>query len=351
MRPEKGSIELRAAQFTLTKLEDVAAEIGQLTVDSAIGQLAAEITYVAVDVRANQVKVGVAVDVQKAAPTFAKAYGNLVSVYYAEAAEGGFLVCTENDCGTKGGLAMDHPSGVGCTSGFLAKSKLYGGTTYSHRILTAGHCIYASGGVSNTQNWHNPAFTQTWGDNLAMDFQQYEYADGTQWCPVQNVLCLYNDLGLIGVGSNPPADWNQYFTGSGSFIEIDGSKTKSNQLIGQVVYRYGRTSNLDAGAITAKPTYVTFTGADCGALGYTCRSYNVIEVGVGSDHGDSGSGFYRVQSNGSGGYTRNAYGILSGGKTGYAYTYYYAWDEPFYAGVFKTDRRTVYPCTSTSCPL
>lgn len=227
MRPEKGSIELRAAQFTLTKLEDVAAEIGQLTVDSAIGQLAAEITYVAVDVRANQVKVGVAVDVQKAAPTFAKAYGNLVSVYYAEAAEGGFLVCTENDCGTKGGLAMDHPSGVGCTSGFLAKSKLYGGTTYSHRILTAGHCIYASGGVSNTQNWHNPAFTQTWGDNLAMDFQQYEYADGTQWCPVQNVLCLYNDLGLIGVGSNPPPTGTSTSRAPGALSRLTAARRRA----------------------------------------------------------------------------------------------------------------------------
>jgi hypothetical protein len=353
--PKKGSIELRVAQFTQRELDDAGAEIGQLTVDSAIGSLAADVTYVAIDVRANQVNVGVAADVQQAAWTFAKIYGDLVSVSFAEAAEGGFLVCSVNGCGTKGGLAMNHSNpAVQCTTGFLAKSKPWEGGAYARRILTAGHCIYGAGGVTNTVNWRSPDGTQVWGPNLTMDFQQYDYYDihdGTRWCPVVNVLCLYNDLGLIGVGSNPPADWNQYYTGSGSFIEIDGSTTKSNQLVGQVVYRYGRTSFLDAGAITAKLPYKTFTGDDCGAPGYTCRSYNVIEVGVGSDHGDSGSGFYRVQSNGQGGYIRNAYGILSGGVEGQPYTYYYAWNEPFYAGVYKTDPRLVYPCISTSCPL
>lgn len=335
LQPEKGTIELRTAQFTQTELDAVGAEIGQLTEDWAFGPWAADVTYVAIDVRANRINVGVAADVQKAAPAFAKAYGDLVSVSFAEAAEGGFLACTENDCGTKGGLAMNHPSGVKCTSGFLSKSKYSAGTTYSRRILTAGHCVSAAGGVSNTQNWRNPAGTQTWGDNYAMDFRQYDYYDAWPGCPVQNTLCVYNDLGLIGVGSNPPADWNQYFTGSGSVIEVDGMTSRGSQLIGQVVYRYGRTSDLDAGAITAILPYKQFTDADCGGpVGYACRSYRVIEVGVGSDHGDSGAGFYRVQSNGQGGYTRNAYGILSGGVTGVAKTYYYSWDEPFYAGLY-----------------
>lgn len=351
LRPEKGAIELRAAQFTQLELDRVADEISMLTEDSAIGMLAAVMTYVAVDVRANQVNVGVAADLQKAGPVFAKTYGEIVSVSFAEPAKGGLLACTEDGCGTKGWLAMNHSSPtVQCTSGFISKSKPVIGGSFARRIPTAGHCVYLAGGVANTVNWRSPDGTQEWGDNLAMDFQQYEFADGSQWCPIQNVVCLHNDLGLIGIGSNPPSDWNQYFTGPGSRIEIDGSTPRASQLVGQVVYRYGRTSDLDAGAITAILPYKTFTGPACG-VAPTCRRYRVAEVGVNSDYGDSGAGFYRVQSNGQGGFVNNAYGILSGGVDDQPYTYYYAWDERFFAGPFKTDERTVLPCISTTCPL
>lgn len=176
-----------------------------------------------------------------------------------------------------------------------------------------------------------------------MDFYQYEWPVS---CPVSNTICVYNDLGLIGVGSASPSAWNLYYAGGS--VEIDGRKTKSNQLIGQVVYRNGWTSGLDAGTISAKPSYVTMASADC-APGYTCRNYNPIEVDLDSDHGDSGAGFYRVQSDGFGGYNNNGYGILSFGKPGY--TYYYAWDQPFYADWNFTDERTVYPCITADCPL
>src|SRR5687768_4502284 len=103
--------------------------------------------------------------------------------------------------------------GVTCCchrSGFVAKAKPVGDPSYNRRILTAGHCVYVTGGWQDNQNWHNPAGTQTWGDNKAMDFYQYEWPVS---CPTTNTICVYNDLGLIGVGSASPSAWNLYYAG------------------------------------------------------------------------------------------------------------------------------------------
>jgi len=357
LQPENGSIELRPAQFTYKELEAVAAEIGQLSEDSAVGPLVAKISRLAVDVRANEVSVGVDADVQEAGPAFAKVYGELVSVYFAKPAVGGFLTCNTNYCGTKGGLPMDHDDPrVECTTGFLVKTKPHADTTYTRRILTAGHCVAGTGGASNTDDWHNATNTVTWGHNQAMDSIEYQPGEASPGCPVANSVCVYNDLGLVGVGSSWPANWNQYYVGgSPGYVEIDGSTAKANQLIGHIVFRTSRTTGLASGAITdilELGVSELFTDVDCYANDpIICRRYNLIEVAVVSDHGDSGAGFYRHQPGPYGSYLRVAYGILCCGHATSPYTYYYSWDQTFYAGKYRNDRRDVFPCISSSCPL
>lgn len=339
----KGSIELHFARVPLSELESVADALGRLTVDSALGAAVRDISYVAVDEPTNRVRVGVMGDVDKTRSVLEDFFGDVLSVYYAEPTGGTYLVCNVNDCGTKGGLAVDHDApGVQCTSGFVGKSKTYTGSTYTYRMITAGHCIAGAGGPNNTQNWHNPADTKTWGLNKAADFVGYEYPDS---CPTTSMICVYNDLGLFGLGQNPPTVKNEYFwSGSPGWIDIDERTTKSGQLTGQVVWRYGRVSQLDAGYITAKPAYVT---QETCASGYVCRNYNAVEVDLTSQPGDSGSGFFRLLVGNLG----DAFGVLSFGKPMAGYTYYYAWDQPFYAGLNFTDRRTVFPCISSGCPL
>ncbi len=175
-----------------------------------------------------------------------------------------------------------------------------------------------------------------------MDFYLYE---GSPYCAVPNTICVYNDLGYFSIGSSPPTDWNDYFwAGSPGWVNINARTPKGNQLVGQVVWRYGRTSGLDAGAISAKPTFVT---QDTCTPTFTCRNYNAIEVDLASAPGDSGSGFFRLYSGPYG----DAFGILSFGKTGAGNTYYYSWDQPFYGGVNFTDQRNVYTCAAAGCPL
>lgn len=352
LRTARGSIKVRAAQFTKTDLDAVATEIAYRGVDGLIGPLADAITYVSVDERANRVSVGVMANVQDAASAFGRVYGDIVSVVYAEPRKGEYLICTKDDCGTKGGLSLNHdlPGGqiYGCTSGFVGKAKPVGDSSYNHRILTAGHCISDTGGPSNTQNWYNPALTQTWGPNKAMDFYRY-FGYNAQRCPYNDTVCVLNDLGFFGVGNDPPAYWNRYFKGgSPAWVEIDGRTAKSNQLVGQVVFVHGRTSGYVGGPIVAKqPVYTR----DCG-VDLKCRDYNVVQVDVTAALGDSGAGFFRIQSDGYGGYDNNAYGFLSFGLTVTPFdTFYHAWDELFYADYDRTDQRIIYPCITADCPL
>jgi hypothetical protein len=75
-------------------------------------------------------------------------------------------------------------------------------------------------------------------------------------------------------------------------------------------------------------------------------------TGPRSDEGDSGAGFYRLQSDGYGGYTYKAFGILTGGTP--SYTYYYPWDTTFYAkrvGEVCEDNWWIQICTTGACAL
>lgn len=134
--------------------------------------------------------------------------------------------------------------GIGCTTGFLVRAKPQYGT-WKHYILTAGHCVAHSGGTANNVNWENGAGTVVCGHNQAMDFWDQ---DG---CGFLNT-CRSNDLGLVGMGNASPSDWNEYLTGTESHVPITDTTTRGNQLIGQVVFRHGRTSGLDSGDIVDK---------------------------------------------------------------------------------------------------
>jgi hypothetical protein len=84
LRPTKGSIKLRVAGFTKAELDAVAEEIAYLGVDSVIGDLAHEISYVSVDECRNLVSVGVMADFEEAEAAFENVYGDIVSVFLDE---------------------------------------------------------------------------------------------------------------------------------------------------------------------------------------------------------------------------------------------------------------------------
>jgi hypothetical protein len=294
-----------------------------------------------VNPRTNNVDVGVADNLDAARLLLHARYGDDVSVAL-EPLTTGQLLCTEDDCGTKGGLVIDHNSpNAGCTSGFLSRAKQGSSGSWNGYIYTAGHCIDAAGGVGNTNNWHNGAGTTTWGRNKAEPEIWYECGFFT--------LCLDMDQGLVGLGTAVPSQWNRYFIGGGSTVAINARTFNMNQLIGQVVNRYGRTSGLDAGTINDKPEYfATSVG------GYTHLQYNVIKVGMASNYGDSGAGYYRLYTS-SGTTYRSAYGSLSSGPyPGSSPTYYTPWDVHLDGKGGNGEawaRWYIEPCITVGCGL
>ena len=142
------------------------------------------------------------------------------------------------------------------------------------------------------------------------------------------------------MGAVVPAAFNSYQIGTSS-VSITASANYNNQLIGQIVDRRGRTSGFGAGAITDKPAYYAY---DCGGF-TTCVWYGVIKVDIASDHGDSGSGFYRVWVSGTA--HRSAYGVLRGGTPGVSPIYYSPvpeMDDPNWSSTWFPE-----PCTTPTC--
>lgn len=331
----RGSVERRAAPFTLSELEAVAEEITEGAKNASPDQLGADITYVSVNPRTNTVDVGVAANVTAAREMLADKHGDRVTLALVPREEGEHF-CTKNDCGTKGGLTITK-SGLTCTSGFVVQARKNAGA-WAHYMLTAGHCIHNSGGIDSTANWKNGAGTITWGRSKGHSFWESECEGWTR--------CWDNDLGLHSFGSNVPATKNHYFIGTNSWVSITGSKTKANQLIGQTVWRHGNTSGLGSATITAKPNFYAYS-----CFPYTCKHFNTVKVDHGSAPGDSGSGYYRAYTSG-GVTTRYAYGVLSVGPTGGSETHYYAWNE--YFDDYSNDVCDVWevkPCTSGACTL
>jgi hypothetical protein len=333
-KPSHGSIRMVQADYSAKELSDTADEIAQSIRDGSAEQAGLNITLVNVDPRTSLIEVGVASDVEKAKTYFGDRYGAIVAVRFEPVHESlQPYVCTQNDCLTAGGLVADHPQLTpGCTTGFVSRTRRADQSTWYRRMLVAGHCIEHSGGVANSNSWHNGSNTITWGPNKAEDSQWYECGFWTK--------CTENDLGLFGLGGAPAQNnWNSYYVG-GSLVGITGRTTGSNQLVGTVVYRYGRTSGYDSGPILAKPAE---WAASC--FPYTCKWLYPIRADLPSDHGDSGSGIFAFIPQTGG---RTAYGILFGGPTpGSSPTYYYAWDKQL--NDETTETFIVQPCINAWC--
>lgn len=337
LQTTSGSVRLVTAEYTEADLNASAKEIAHGVANDGTFGTETIVTRVNVNPKTNRVDVGVSNDVEKVAAFFSNRYGTMVDVHL-EPLGGYSLLCSVNDCGTKGGVAIDHfnPS-VGCTSGFVLQAKKGDFGAWNHYMLTAGHCIAAAGGVGDSDKWQNGVGTLVWGTNKAQDYWQPECGFWTK--------CISNDLGLFGLGG-AGSPYNRYVIGNAD-VPINQLTVYNNQLIGQVLNRHGRTSGLDAGSIAEKPEYYAYS-----CWPYTCKQYNLVKVNLASDHGDSGSGFYRLYS--SGGVTyRSAYGALSGGPVaGASPTYYSAWSaeldaqsgEPF-------ERWWPQLCVTSSCPL
>lgn len=293
-----------------------------------------EIVRVSVNPRTNRVEVGVATGVEAATQYFADAYGDMVKVQYEPLGEMTFL-CSKWDCGTKGGVAAWHwTPDNGCTTGFLVQAHK-GLGAWNHYMLTAGHCIDGTGGLSNPNPWQNWVGTVVWGTNKANEHYLYECGFWKK--------CRNGDQGLFGLGGRTLSSWNRYVIGSGH-VPIDGATIDWNQYVGQVLWRHGLDSGLDSGAITDKPEYVAFS---CGF--YTCYDYGLAVVNMPSGPGDSGAGFYRLYTS-SGVTHRSAYGVLSGVPKGQTSPTYYS---SYHSSLDSADGSGWHfvPCITATCPL
>lgn len=337
-KPAIGLVRLVRAEYTYSELQRVAFEIARNTSDMGPNS-SIRLTRVSVNPKTNRVDLGVDGDVDNATEHYRRLYGDIVTVKYEPLQSAEFL-CTTDDCGTKGGLSVDHFTGgkqdSGCTSGFVPRYR-YPGGSWKYGILTAGHCIKDAGGVNNANSWQNGAGTIVWGNNKAQDFWWNDCSFST--------LCNYNDEGLFGLGGVSPGTWNKYKIGGSSSVAIDAWTDRYYQLIGQIVYRHGRTTGQRSGAITDKPEVYSYY---C-PFPTNCVRYGLVRVDVASDRGDSGAGFYRLYSTG-GIWHRSAYGILSAGPPGSSPTYYVdAAGDMDLEPLPTSNNIHVFPCITAGC--
>jgi hypothetical protein len=327
--PRLGTIATMVGNYTHKGLQEIAKQLG---LDRKAGkEYPFEVVRVEVNPRTNRVEVGVASGVDAAEDYFDALYGGRVAVV-SEALEPMLTYCSTNDCGTKGGVAANHLDPLaGCTTGFLVQAHK-GSGAWNRFMYTAGHCINGAGGIGNTNAWTNGAGNTTWGTNKA---SSYFLFDCGWW-----KKCRNGDQGLFALGGQAPANWNKYVIGSSS-VEIDGYGWAT---VGQIVWRNGRTTGLRSGGVTQIPEYVAYS-----CLPWTCYDYGLAKVDVASDHGDSGSGFYRLYT--SGGVThRSAYGVLSGGPTANQSPTYYS---EYFSSLDSSDGSSWHfvPCIAATCPL
>jgi hypothetical protein len=336
LSPSRGSIRPVKVGHSEASIVAIAHAVAEATKSRSSGEPYDRITRVGVNPKSNQVDIGVQGDVASSAAHFARMYGDAVAVY--EEPLGRDILnyaCTVDDCGTRGGIATNHFNPLErCTSAFVVRARL-SGATWSRYMLTAGHCIYNAGGVSNLNPWENGAGTIVWGRNRVFDYGLKECGFWT--------LCEDNDQGLFRLGTVSPLSWNGYLLGA-TGVGVNGRKGWYNQYVGQIVSRNGRTSGLDSGAITRK--WDLYSGS-CGF--YTCKYYSIVEVDMPSDDGDSGAGYLRVYTS-EGTTYRQAYGTLKGGLLGGSSpTFYNAWDNVFYD--HQDFHWYIEPCISAGCSL
>jgi hypothetical protein len=330
-RTASGVIVSIIGKYTWKELQEVATELGNER--QASKEYPFEIVRVSVNPRTNRVDVDVAMGAEAATKYFADAYGDKVNVQYEPRNEMTYL-CSTFDCGTKGGAAAWHwTPDNGCTTGFLVQAHK-GSGAWNHYMLTAGHCIDGTGGLSNPNPWQNWVGTVVWGTNKANEHYLYSCGSGGF------SSCRNGDQGLFGLGGQTPSSWNRYVIGS-SDVPIDGTTIDWNQFVGQVLWRNGLNSGLDSGAITDIPQEVS--------CGFWCYDYGLVVVDMVSGGGDSGAGFYRLYT--SGGTThRSAYGVLSGVPRGQTSPTYYS---SYHSSLDSADGSSWHfiPCITATCPL
>lgn len=338
-KPTRGSITVVAVDYSEAELRAVASEIARAGLADAL-DAGIRITRVSVNPRTNRTDVAVSTDVDRARDFFYRLYDDRVVVTFEPSGTGGGFLCTKNDCGAMGGVVIDHDDPrSGCTSGFVARAKQGDYGDWNQYFYTAGHCIRDAGGVGNPNPWYNGADTITWGTNRV---QPTPFWWDCQWW----AKCLATDQGLFRFGGSPPPQYNRYFIGGGTSVAINARTPYSNQIVGQFLYRQGRTSGLDSGAISDKPEFYDWSNG-----GITYIVYNVVSVNMVSDYGDSGSGFYRLYTS-SGATYRSAYGVLSGAEVpgSRGPTYYAFWDADIdQASGSPWERWHVQPCVSVGC--
>jgi hypothetical protein len=253
-------------------------------------------------------------DLHSATETLVAEYGDFVEVVPGKQ-DGSLFACnSRSDVGTRGGLAIhnDAKGGVTCSSGFVVKNS----STGSRYMLTAGHCIIASGGTSSTTPWTNYADTLTWGTNADKQFS------------------VNFDEGIFRLGGSSVSPYNTYFGGGPADIRTVRSTemTWASMVVGLFVCRSGKTSGWDCGTIHRSNVNWTDSGGDA--------HWHVWEVTMASDHGDSGAGYIAFERDDT--YAKPA-GILFGGDDGIfrTYTYYHA--------AFDDWALNVQVCVTSAC--
>ena len=242
----------------------------QAKVEASIEDLAAsgvQIESVGVDDRVGRLRMGVEGPGPAQSESLTATFGPLVDVVVEPRLQ--TFACSRTDCGTKGGLDAKSPTPAGwaCTTGFLIRVNATG----AKRMLTAGHCVYESGGIGNQGSWRNWATTLTWGKNLA-------YSVGGSG-PV--------DSGFFGL-SSLPTSLNQFFASGGNDTRsIVGVLHNSAQTVGKQICFGGYASTWRCGNIT----YTDQTWST--AYGLLRHQWRIDKM---SSYGDSGAGMLYTNS-------------------------------------------------------
>lgn len=304
--PSGASLVVQRAPYDRISLEQVKDEV----VDTADFPA---FRSVGISDKSGRVVVGVSSLEDTAAQALAKRFGDMVELELE--ADGGPFAC--NDCGTMGGVTAKayflSSLLTTCTTGFIVK---WGSS--SHKMLTAGHCIWDAGGLNKPDNkWRNGASNQLWSTSLAMNF-----------CNGCNT-----DSGLFNLGTTVPADKDQYWLAAGP-RDLVGTYLDSALVVGRQVCRNGHASGYDCGNINARDVSID---ADLGPG--TFWVHHQWKAAFQSTFGDSGAGMVTFNT----GDDLFAAGILWGGTT----------SSPFHTWFSSIQRVSSYHgitiCTTNAC--
>lgn len=309
VKPASGDLVISQSKVDARTLEETAAAVRS---DPDLARLNITPSKVAIDPVAPRVEVTLLATeaTADAARLLQHTYGDLVVVLTTPDANFAFACLSRHNCGTKGGLTIEHLSpDNGCTSGFVGKNTSFGG----YFMITAGHCIQESGGQTNLNPWKNGVGNVTYGINSSYQ------------------LDAHMDMGSFYIsGASIPSIKNQYYAGGPSDIRTirTTAATDSQMTVGKYVCRTGRTSNWDCGLIHRANISATIT----------IIQYGLWEVSMRSAHGDSGAGVIGLEQDDT--YVI-PFGILLGGDAT-TYTYYYP-------AHYSNGATGVSICTSAAC--